>query len=40
MVRETMNLVLSFDHRIVDGADEADFMNTLVKFLENPQTLL
>lgn len=40
VVREIMNLVLSFDHRIVDGADAANFMNTLVKFLENPQTLL
>jgi pyruvate dehydrogenase E2 component (dihydrolipoamide acetyltransferase) len=40
VVREMMNLVLSFDHRIVDGADAANFMNTLIKHLENPQTLL
>ncbi len=40
VVRETMNLVLSFDHRIVDGSDAASFMNTLIKYLENPQTLL
>jgi pyruvate dehydrogenase E2 component (dihydrolipoamide acetyltransferase) len=40
VVRETMNLVLSFDHRIVDGSDAASFMNTVIKHLENPQTLL
>lgn len=40
VVREMMNLVLSFDHRVVDGADAASFMNTIIKHLENPQTLL
>lgn len=40
VVRDLMNLVLSFDHRIVDGADAASFMNTIIKHLENPQTLL
>ena len=38
--RDMMNLVLSFDHRVVDGADAANFMNTIIKHLENPQTLL
>lgn len=40
VARDIMNLVLSFDHRIVDGADAASFMNTIIKHLENPQTLL
>jgi len=40
VVRDMMNLILSFDHRIVDGADAASFMNSIIKFLENPQTLL
>jgi pyruvate dehydrogenase E2 component (dihydrolipoamide acetyltransferase) len=40
VVRSVMNLVLSFDHRVVDGADAASFMNTIIKHLENPQTLL
>lgn len=40
VARDVMNLVLSFDHRIVDGADAANFMNTIIKHLENPQTLL
>jgi len=39
-VRDMMNLVLSFDHRIVDGADAAQLMNTIIKHLENPRTLL
>ncbi|MDX6769307.1 MAG: 2-oxo acid dehydrogenase subunit E2 [Elusimicrobiota bacterium] len=38
--RDMMNLVLSFDHRLVDGSDAAQFMNTLVAHLENPRTLL
>jgi len=40
VVRDLMNLVLSFDHRVCDGADAASFMNTIIKHLENPQTLL
>jgi pyruvate dehydrogenase E2 component (dihydrolipoamide acetyltransferase) len=39
-IRDMMNLVLSFDHRVVDGADAANFMNTLLKYLENPRTIL
>ncbi len=39
-VRDMMNLVLSFDHRVIDGADAAHFMNTLIKHLENPRTIL
>lgn len=39
-IRDMMNLVLSFDHRVVDGADAAAFTNTLIRHLENPRTLL
>ena len=39
-IRDMMSLALSFDHRVVDGADAASFMNTIIKHLENPQTLL
>jgi pyruvate dehydrogenase E2 component (dihydrolipoamide acetyltransferase) len=39
-IRDMMNLVLSFDHRVVDGADAARFMNTLIRHLENPRTLV
>ncbi|HXT01037.1 MAG TPA: 2-oxo acid dehydrogenase subunit E2 [Elusimicrobiota bacterium] len=40
MIRDMMNLVLSFDHRVTDGADAAQFMNTLIRRLENPRTLV
>jgi pyruvate dehydrogenase E2 component (dihydrolipoamide acetyltransferase) len=39
-IRDMINLVLSFDHRVIDGAEAAHFMNTLIKHLENPRTLL
>ncbi|HVE13981.1 MAG TPA: 2-oxo acid dehydrogenase subunit E2 [Elusimicrobiota bacterium] len=40
VVRTMLNLALAFDHRVVDGAEAASFMNTLVKHLENPRTLV
>ena len=33
-------LVLVFDHRVVDGAEAASFMNALIRGLEHPRTLL
>jgi len=33
-------LVLAFDHRVVDGADAARFMNDLKRLLEDPDELL
>ncbi len=35
-----MNLTLSLDHRVIDGADGAKFLITLKHFLLNPATLL
>jgi pyruvate dehydrogenase E2 component (dihydrolipoamide acetyltransferase) len=35
-----MNLTLSSDHRVIDGALAAKFMKTLQKYLENPAILL
>ena len=35
-----MGLVLSADHRVVDGAEAAQFLKTIQKFLENPSLLL
>ncbi|MFC6615419.1 2-oxo acid dehydrogenase subunit E2 [Halopenitus salinus] len=40
VVREVLPLDLSFDHRVVDGADAARFLATLVERLENPWPLL
>ncbi len=40
VVREMMYLALSFDHRVVDGADAARFINALIRYLESPELLL
>ena len=39
-VTNVMKLTLSCDHRTVDGAVGASFLQTLKKFLENPVTML
>jgi pyruvate dehydrogenase E2 component (dihydrolipoamide acetyltransferase) len=38
--RYLLPLVLTFDHRIVDGADAARFMRSIVSMLEDPDKLL
>jgi pyruvate dehydrogenase E2 component (dihydrolipoamide acetyltransferase) len=38
-VKKTLPLCLSFDHRVIDGAEAARFMNDLVGLLENPDFL-
>jgi pyruvate dehydrogenase E2 component (dihydrolipoamide acetyltransferase) len=38
--RLILPLCLSFDHRVVDGADTARFMTDLVRLLEDPERLL
>ena len=40
VLRPMMNLVLSVDHRVVDGADAARFLDDLRKVLEQPLHLL
>ena len=37
--RLTLPLCLSFDHRVVDGAEAARFMNDLIKSVEDPRLL-
>lgn len=39
-VRTMMNVALSFDHRIIDGAEGARAASVLVKRLENPEYML
>lgn len=39
-VTNVMKLTLSCDHRVVDGAVGASFLQTLRKYLENPVTML
>ena len=36
LVRPTMTMTLTCDHRAVDGADAADFLRTVKTFLEEP----
>ena len=38
--KKIMYLSLSFDHRILDGAEAARFMNKVIGFLEDPDLLL
>lgn len=39
VVRKMMNLSCSFDHRVVDGWNAAEFVQALKNFLEQPATL-
>lgn len=40
VVRKVMGLSVSFDHRIVDGAEVAGFINTLKYLFENPKEIM
>jgi pyruvate dehydrogenase E2 component (dihydrolipoamide acetyltransferase) len=40
VVGHTMILTLACDHRTVDGATGAKFLQTLKMYLENPVTML
>jgi len=40
VVRSMANMTITLDHRIVDGAKAARFMNELVRLLENPGLML
>ncbi len=37
--RKVMQLSVSFDHRVIDGAEVAEFMNTLIGYLEDPEKI-
>jgi pyruvate dehydrogenase E2 component (dihydrolipoamide acetyltransferase) len=40
VVRKIFFLVLSFDHRVVDGAEAARFLNTVITRLEDSDLIL
>ena len=40
VVRPTMTITGTFDHRAVDGAPAADFLQTVKELLEEPALLL
>jgi pyruvate dehydrogenase E2 component (dihydrolipoamide acetyltransferase) len=39
-IRKILPLSLAFDHRVIDGADAAEFMNSIKELLEDPDLLL
>jgi pyruvate dehydrogenase E2 component (dihydrolipoamide acetyltransferase) len=39
-IRKMLPLSLSFDHRVVDGAEAARFLNTVINHLEDPDLIL
>jgi len=39
-IRKMMTLSLSFDHRIIDGAEAAKLLDDIARFLEKPNSLL
>jgi pyruvate dehydrogenase E2 component (dihydrolipoamide acetyltransferase) len=40
MIRPRMRMTMSCDHRVVDGATGAKFLQTLKSFLEEPAMIL
>jgi pyruvate dehydrogenase E2 component (dihydrolipoamide acetyltransferase) len=40
VVGKKMGLVLSADHRVIDGAEAARFLKSIQKYLEHPALLL
>jgi len=40
VIRDMTYLSVSFDHRVLDGAMAAEFMNTIKQYLEDPKLLL
>ncbi|MFC2167359.1 dihydrolipoamide acetyltransferase family protein [Acidobacteriota bacterium] len=40
VVKKTLPLCLAFDHRVIDGAEVARFMNDVIHLLENPSLLI
>jgi 2-oxoisovalerate dehydrogenase E2 component (dihydrolipoyl transacylase) len=40
VVRSMMNLSMSFDHRVADGAQAVAFTNKVIELIENPEIML
>ncbi|EGL83319.1 catalytic domain-containing protein of components of various dehydrogenase complexes [Caldalkalibacillus thermarum TA2.A1] len=40
VIRQVIGLSLSFDHRIIDGAQSARFMQDVIRYIENPHLML
>lgn len=39
VIRKILSLSLTFDHRVVDGAEAAQFLNKIVQYLEDPDQI-
>jgi len=39
-VRKVLHLSLTFDHRVLDGAEAQRFLNSVIDYLENPALIL
>ncbi|MBL6966416.1 MAG: 2-oxo acid dehydrogenase subunit E2, partial [Anaerolineales bacterium] len=39
-IRQMITLSLSFDHRLIDGAPAARFLQRICQFIEDPETLI
>lgn len=39
VIRKKINFTIGFDHRIIDGAEAAYFLNDYINFIENPELL-
>jgi pyruvate dehydrogenase E2 component (dihydrolipoamide acetyltransferase) len=39
-IGKTLTITLSADHRVIDGAEGAQFLQTIKKYLEHPAILL
>ena len=40
IIEKTITMTLSCDHRVIDGAEGARFLQTLKGFIENPYNLI
>ena len=39
-IRDRMRVTMSCDHRVIDGATGAKFLQTLKQYIENPLSLV
>jgi len=39
VIRKVLSLSLTFDHRVVDGAEAAQFLNKIIQYLEDPDQI-
>jgi 2-oxoisovalerate dehydrogenase E2 component (dihydrolipoyl transacylase) len=40
VIRSMMNISMSFDHRVADGAKAVNFTNKVIEYLQNPEIML